>query len=188
MANAADGARPHVLVVCTGNLCRSPIAAALLERRLDDRGLEATVSSAGTAAPQGASPDRRMLRAAGEFDVDLSKHRAGPLTNDDTTRSALILCMTGEQVVDVTTFDPSAASKTTTLRAAALRASSRRGDRTRFVEWAQALAWSPPGSGFDRSNDIADPVGGPMRSYRAMACEVERLVTVLADSWPAERQ
>lgn len=179
-----DNRIPHVLLVCTGNLCRSPLAAALLARELDGRRLAATVSSAGTAAPFGAPPDRRMLRAADELGVDLSEHRAGPLTGDDTRRSTLILCMTGEQVVEVTSYDPSAASKVTTLRAAALRASSHRGELVTFDEWARALAWFPAASGFDRSNDVDDPVGGPMRGYRQMAVEVQRLIGVLAERWP----
>src|SRR5688500_1788742 len=37
----------EILVVCTGNTCRSPMAAALLSRRLDDAGVEAAVSSTG---------------------------------------------------------------------------------------------------------------------------------------------
>src|SRR3989442_10993479 len=44
-----------ILLVCTGNICRSPLAAALLERALNERGLDAiAVSSAGTGAWDGA--------------------------------------------------------------------------------------------------------------------------------------
>ncbi|MBA3309260.1 MAG: hypothetical protein M3501_11515 [Actinomycetota bacterium] len=188
MSGVGDSPVPLILVVCTGNLCRSPLAAALLERELDERGLPATVESAGTAAPLGASPDRKVLRAAGDLDLDLSAHRAGSITTDEIGRSSLILCMTGEHVAEVVALDPDAAKRTATLRAAALRASSRRGERPSFDEWAQMLAWTPATAGSDRSNDIYDPIGGPMRGYRQMADEVARLVSVLADAWPGDRR
>ena len=44
----------NVLFVCTGNICRSPLAASLLERALKERALEVTVASAGTGAWDGA--------------------------------------------------------------------------------------------------------------------------------------
>jgi len=72
----AEGARrrarartqPSVLVVCTGNLCRSPLAEALLRRRLQEAGLDADVASAGTAAPPDATPDPKLQRVATEHD------------------------------------------------------------------------------------------------------------------------
>ena len=69
---------PRILVVCTGNLCRSPLVEALLRRELAAEGIDAEVSSAGLAAPLGASPDRRLRRVAGDLGVDVDDHRSRP--------------------------------------------------------------------------------------------------------------
>ena len=66
----------RVLMVCTGNICRSPRAEVLLAQRLRDRGLTAAVESAGIAAPvgRGAGPTARALMGA--RNLDLGAHRA----------------------------------------------------------------------------------------------------------------
>lgn len=68
--------QPSVLVVCTGNLDRSPLAEALLQRELQEAGLDADVASAGVAAPRDATPDPKLQRVATERGVDASTHRS----------------------------------------------------------------------------------------------------------------
>ena len=70
---------PRILVVCTGNLCRSPLVEALLRRELAAEDIAAEVSSAGLAAPPAARPDRRLRRVAGELGVDVDDHRSRPV-------------------------------------------------------------------------------------------------------------
>jgi protein-tyrosine-phosphatase len=77
----------HVLFVCTGNICRSPLAASLLERALQARGLEVQVSSAGTGACEGA------YLVGLERGLDLSGHRARLLTRELVEQADLILTM-----------------------------------------------------------------------------------------------
>ena len=135
---------PEILVVCTGNLCRSPLAAAVLEHELGRRGTTATITSAGTAAPFGAQPDSRLLRVATDLGFDLAGHRSRPVERSDTQRSDLILVMAGEHIEALKRSDPSVVPKTVTVRSAAWRAGVLRGQRLSFPEWARRLATRPP--------------------------------------------
>ncbi|CAG9244276.1 putative low molecular weight protein-tyrosine-phosphatase EpsP [Burkholderia diffusa] len=86
-------ARPFLLVVCEGNLCRSPLAAALLAARLP----QADVGSAGLAPPPGRPADplaREMAEARG---LSLDVHRARPVTAELCKQAALIFVMDDAQ-------------------------------------------------------------------------------------------
>ena len=84
----------HVLFVCTGNICRSPLAEALLKRELAARGLDGiNVSSAGTGAWDGATASEGALLVGLEQNLDLSEHRARLLTRDVVERSSVIFTM-----------------------------------------------------------------------------------------------
>jgi protein-tyrosine-phosphatase len=84
----------HVLLVCTGNICRSPLAEALLKRELGLRGADGVkVSSAGTGAWEGAPASEGAYLVALEHGLDLSDHRAELLTRDVVSSSDLILTM-----------------------------------------------------------------------------------------------
>ena len=85
----------HVLIVCTGNICRSPLAEVLLRRALENRGIEKiTVSSAGTGAWDGASASAGALLVALEHEMDLSVHSARLLTRELAQQADVILTMT----------------------------------------------------------------------------------------------
>src|SRR5437764_10905450 len=83
----------HVLFVCTGNICRSPLAAALLERALKERGIDVTVTSAGTGAWDGAPASEGAYLVGLERGLDLSSHRARLLTRELVENADLILTM-----------------------------------------------------------------------------------------------
>ncbi|AZG14692.1 low molecular weight phosphotyrosine protein phosphatase [Cupriavidus pauculus] len=78
-----------VLVVCVGNLCRSPMAQALLRQALPDL----TVWSAGLAAPVGAPADPRACAVAADAGLDLTGHRAEQLTGVRISAANLVLVM-----------------------------------------------------------------------------------------------
>ena len=68
-----------------------------------------------------------------------------------------------------------------TLRAAAWKARIVGGQPAPFAGWVGRLANDEDVS--DTASDIADPIGGPMRDYRAMGDEVRALVKALVDRW-----
>jgi protein-tyrosine-phosphatase len=84
----------HILFVCTGNTCRSPLAEAMLRSLVERRGLtDVTVSSAGTGAWDGAPASEGSYLVALENGVDLSGHRARLLTPELAASADLILTM-----------------------------------------------------------------------------------------------
>ncbi len=88
----------RVLFVCTGNTCRSPLAAAIAVRLLADRGAVLDVASAGTAAwPDAPASDGSMLVGL-ERGLDLSAHRARTLTAELVADSDVILAMSTPHV------------------------------------------------------------------------------------------
>lgn len=88
----------NILVVCTGNTCRSPLAEALLRSAL---GSLASVSSAGTGAWEGATASEGAYLVGLENGLDLSGHRARMLTRELVSSADLILTMSGHHAARV---------------------------------------------------------------------------------------
>ena len=85
-----------VLMVWTGNICRSPMAEAVLRHKLAAAGLDnrVAVDSAGTSdLHQGEPPNPRAISRAGQRGYDLNEQRSRPLTPGDFEDFDLILCM-----------------------------------------------------------------------------------------------
>lgn len=87
-----------VLFVCTGNTCRSPLAAALLRRALTRAGIEdVSVSSAGLAAGEGDPASTGARTAGAEAGLDLTDHAATRFAPEPVGEAALIITMTRAQ-------------------------------------------------------------------------------------------
>src|SRR5947207_1846609 len=84
----------RVLFVCTGNICRSPLAEALFRKLLAERGVAGvTVASAGLFAAEGASASEDVVKAAAERGVDLTAHRARRLDPRSLGSGDLVVVM-----------------------------------------------------------------------------------------------
>jgi protein-tyrosine phosphatase len=98
----------RILMVCTGNICRSPMAEVLLARRLRDRGIPATVESAGIGALVGYPADPLACELMTARGLDLGSHRARQLTPEIIRAFDLILVMEERQQRAVESTDHSA--------------------------------------------------------------------------------
>ncbi len=83
-----------ILFVCTGNTCRSPMAAALMNKIAADNDMDIFAESAGLFAEEGAPVSENAVEAMKKYGLDISEHKAEPITNDLLIQSDLILTMT----------------------------------------------------------------------------------------------
>jgi protein-tyrosine-phosphatase len=87
-------ASKRVLLVCSGNTCRSPLAEAMLRQALAAAGIDGiTVESAGIGAWEGAPASEGAYLVALEQGIDLSGHRARLLTREMVEQADLVLTM-----------------------------------------------------------------------------------------------
>lgn len=91
-----------VLMVCLGNICRSPLADGLLRRKVADLKLPIEVDSAGTSGHHaGEKPDTRMMAVAKSFGTDLSMLRSRQFIKQDLIDFDVIYVMDRNNYWDV---------------------------------------------------------------------------------------
>ena len=92
----------HVLAVCLGNICRSPMAEGLLRHHIQRSGLRIKVDSAGTSGHHtGEHPDRRSISEMKRHGLDISNQRSRQFTKKDFDRFDVILVMDRANFDDV---------------------------------------------------------------------------------------
>lgn len=104
---------PLLLILCTGNVCRSPMCEALIMHRLLERGLDAQVISRGLAAPVGARPHAHALALAEENGTPISPDkRARQVTRPEMDAATAVFVMDQGHRREVLRRYPTASGKT----------------------------------------------------------------------------
>jgi protein-tyrosine phosphatase len=179
----------QVLLVCTGNICRSPMAEALLRSALHRHLGDAApaVASAGTIARDGAPAMPEAVKAVAELGVDVSSHSARRLRPEDVRDADLIVGMAAEHLEDVQALVPEAESRTFTLKelvrlledtGPAVDATASDGGLAGAVSDAHRRRTVSPA--IPDEDDVMDPLGLSLHDYRVVASELEDLCERLA--------
>ncbi|WP_114785947.1 low molecular weight protein-tyrosine-phosphatase [Vibrio tetraodonis] len=102
----------NILVVCVGNICRSPLGEAMLQNLLPHK----KVASAGLAAERsrlvGKPADEKAILVANEHDIDLSNHRSQQVSSALCAEFDLILVMEKGHIEAITAIAPEVRGKT----------------------------------------------------------------------------
>src|SRR5437016_5273914 len=149
-----------VLFVCTGNVCRSPMAEGILRQAVQVRG-NYRVLSAGLGAMEGQPPSPYAVQAVRELGIDISGLRSRMLTPELVQQADFIFAMTHSHVDTVILLYPQASEKTFLLR-----------------EFDETLDF------FEK--DISDPIGGSYDVYLNCRDQIEQGIASLLRFLEAE--
>ncbi len=149
---------PHILFVCTANICRSPVAEGLLRKRLQDQFMDGwTVSSAGTWARLARGASRNSVLLMTQRGIDIGDHVARDIDREMLEEADLVLCMeAGHAEALEVEFREEAAGKVYML--------------------SQMVG---------RRDDVADPYGQELADYERMVAKLEQLIDA---AWPRIKQ
>src|SRR5207245_5736140 len=142
-----------ILFVCTGNVCRSPMAEGIFRQVVKDRG-DYRVMSAGMEAMEGQPPRPYAVQAVRELGIDISGQRSRMLTPELVQQADFIFGMTHSHIDTVMLLYPHAAEKTFLLR-----------------EFDETLDL------FEK--DISDPIGGSYETYLNCRDQIEQGIASL---------
>lgn len=145
--------KKKLLFVCTGNTCRSPLAAALTVSALQESKItDWSVDSAGLAAHAGSPASNGSQKVAAELGLDLSAHAAKPFTPELLASADLVLTMTTSHKAVLTRVAPHRADKIFSI--------------TEFL---------------GEDGEVPDPYGGSLLVYRQTARRLHEFVSLLAE-------
>ena len=165
------------------------MAAALLSRRLNDAGAEAVVSSTGILF-DGKPATEHGVAVMADRGIDTSRHRSRKLRAEMVTEADLVIGMAREHVAEALAFGPEVWGRAFTLKEI-VRLGEEQGGREPgepLQQWLTRLHEARMQSGrrptdlFSPSadDDVADPIGGPRRSYQRTADQLDDLTARLA--------
>ena len=105
-----------ILFICTGNICRSPMAEGLFKNLVDQNKADLIVKSAGVGAQNGQPPSENAIRAMQDLEIDISPQRSQMMTAELASEADMIIGMTHGHIEMVNLMFPHAAEKTFLLR------------------------------------------------------------------------
>lgn len=97
----------NILVICTGNICRSPLGERLLRNKLPTK----VINSAGTSAMVDHLADKSAIKIAEENGISLEGHKGRQLTREMIRRHELILVMEQYHIEHITRLYPESRGK-----------------------------------------------------------------------------
>jgi protein-tyrosine-phosphatase len=153
----------HILFICTGNTCRSPMAAEMMRQLAKEYGIELEVRSAGIAAYDGvpaSSHTQAILREKGWDEI----HSSQMIREEHLEWADLILTMTQ-------------------YHRDAIRSVMNEGEDQlvyTLKEYAMNLTQEQEGM---KQLDIQDPFGGDLETYRQCGEEIERILHRILKKW-----
>lgn len=185
----------HILFVCTGNTCRSPMAEGLLRHMAKQRGLQLEVRSAGVAAMPGAPISRHAEAVLRDHQIN-DRITSSALDRNLVEWADLILTLTGSHKSHVLRTFPEVYERTHTLKEYVEDDPGVLDDLEELDSLSAALELSRAlGETFDASSrqrmielrqripifDISDPFGGSRDDYEATAAEIRTALDRLLD-------
>ena len=177
----ADG----IVVLCTANVCRSPMAAALLARQLSGLGVAALVRSAGMLRG-GDPPLPEVISVMARYGIDITGHRSRVACAADLDRASLVLAMARDNLRYAVVTEPRAWPRAFTLREL-IRRGEQVGPRPPGEPFSGWLSRVHAGReraallGDSADDDVPDPAGGPLSAYADVAGLLDRSLTRLVE-------
>jgi protein-tyrosine-phosphatase len=161
--------------VCTGNLCRSPMAAGLAQAAVGEE--NGVVFRSAGFVKAGRPATREAIEVMAEMGVDISEHRSALVRDVIGSKPDLIICMTRQHLRSTVELEPSLLARTFTIAelAALCQGYGTREESEPFLGYLDhigslrdfaELAYSSGGG------DISDPIGKPLAVYRQCAGEL----------------
>ena len=139
-----------IMFICTGNICRSAMAHAMLLKKAKEQNKKIEVYSCGIWAETGDIPTYEGRQVMKEYGIDLSTHRATNIRNSNIGEMDVILCATYNHKLNVIAMYPELKEKIFTMK--------------EYVGYPE------------NDMDISDPWGYGIDVYKKCAKEIEKCI------------